>query len=179
MRQCTGCREMKSKKEMIRVLKTPEDEIVLDSTGRKNGRGAYVCPSTECLDKGDPQSRDRTVSQDQRSRRGLRRPEKGVEVRLKNSNKVLSSSGACHKSRQGRQRRIFDRESLSRQGKAFLVLVADDASQNTRKKFQNMCDFYEVPIYVYCRQRRTGQDSAEKNSAPALRYRMKTLQKQC
>ena len=51
MRQCTGCREMKSKKEMIRVLKTPEDEIVLDTTGRKNGRGAYVCPSIECLDK--------------------------------------------------------------------------------------------------------------------------------
>lgn len=51
MRQCTGCREMKSKKEMIRVLKTPEDEIVLDTTDRKNGRGAYVCPSTECLDK--------------------------------------------------------------------------------------------------------------------------------
>ena len=51
MRQCTDCREMKSKKEMIRVLKTPEDEIVLDTTGRKNGRGAYVCPSTECLDK--------------------------------------------------------------------------------------------------------------------------------
>ena len=51
MRQCPGCREMKSKKEMIRVLKTPEDEIVLDTTGRKNGRGAYVCPSIECLDK--------------------------------------------------------------------------------------------------------------------------------
>ncbi len=43
MRQCTGCREMKSKKEMIRVLKTTEDEIVLDTTGKKNGRGAYLC----------------------------------------------------------------------------------------------------------------------------------------
>lgn len=51
MRQCTGCREMKSKKEMIRVLKTAEDEIVLDTTGKKNGRGAYVCFSRECLDK--------------------------------------------------------------------------------------------------------------------------------
>ena len=51
MRQCTGCREMKSKKEMIRVLKTAEDEIVLDTTGRKNGRGAYVCHSRECLEK--------------------------------------------------------------------------------------------------------------------------------
>ena len=51
LRQCTGCREMKSKKEMIRVLKTPENEIVLDATGRKNGRGAYVCANRDCLDK--------------------------------------------------------------------------------------------------------------------------------
>ena len=51
MRQCTGCREMKSKKEMLRVLKTTEDEIVLDATGKKNGRGAYVCRNAECLQK--------------------------------------------------------------------------------------------------------------------------------
>ncbi|MGI6012313.1 MAG: RNase P modulator RnpM [Ruminococcus sp.] len=51
MRKCTGCQEMKNKKEMIRVLKTPEDEIVLDATGRKNGRGAYLCFSRECLEK--------------------------------------------------------------------------------------------------------------------------------
>ena len=51
MRQCTGCREMKSKKEMIRVLKTTEDEIVIDATGRRNGRGAYICPSMECFKK--------------------------------------------------------------------------------------------------------------------------------
>ena len=43
MRQCIGCQEMKSKKEMIRVIKTPEDEICIDATGRKNGRGAYIC----------------------------------------------------------------------------------------------------------------------------------------
>ena len=51
MRQCTGCREMKNKKEMIRVLKTAEDETVLDATGKKNGRGAYICFSRECLEK--------------------------------------------------------------------------------------------------------------------------------
>ena len=51
MRQCTGCREMKNKKEMIRVLKTAEDEIVLDATGKRNGRGAYLCFSRECLEK--------------------------------------------------------------------------------------------------------------------------------
>jgi len=50
-RQCIGCGEMKNKKEMIRVLKTPEGEFTLDSTGRKNGRGAYLCPSVECLKK--------------------------------------------------------------------------------------------------------------------------------
>jgi len=42
---------MKNKKEMIRVLKTSEDEILLDTTGRKNGRGAYLCPSMECFKK--------------------------------------------------------------------------------------------------------------------------------
>ena len=51
MRQCVGCQEMKSKKEMLRDLKTAEDEIVLDATGRKNGRGAYLCFSKECLAK--------------------------------------------------------------------------------------------------------------------------------
>ena len=51
LRLCIGCQEMKSKKEMIRVIKTAEDEIMLDATGRKNGRGAYLCPSMECLKK--------------------------------------------------------------------------------------------------------------------------------
>ena len=50
-RQCIGCGEMKNKKEMIRVLKTAEDEIILDATGKKNGRGAYICKSRECLEK--------------------------------------------------------------------------------------------------------------------------------
>ena len=49
MRQCIGCGEMKSKKEMLRILRTQEEEIILDATGRKNGRGAYICPNAECL----------------------------------------------------------------------------------------------------------------------------------
>ena len=51
MRKCVGCGEMKSKKEMIRVLKTSEEEFVLDATGKQNGRGAYLCPSKECFSK--------------------------------------------------------------------------------------------------------------------------------
>lgn len=49
LRQCVGCGEMKGKKDMMRVLKTAENEISLDVTGKKNGRGAYVCKSRECL----------------------------------------------------------------------------------------------------------------------------------
>ena len=51
LRQCVGCNEMKSKKEMLRVLKTTEEEIVLDTTGKMNGRGAYLCKNAECLKK--------------------------------------------------------------------------------------------------------------------------------
>ena len=50
-RQCVGCREMKDKKALLRIVKTPEGEILLDSTGKKSGRGAYVCPDPECLKK--------------------------------------------------------------------------------------------------------------------------------
>ena len=51
LRQCIGCGEMKNKREMIRILKTESEGIFLDATGRKNGRGAYVCPDGECLKK--------------------------------------------------------------------------------------------------------------------------------
>lgn len=51
VRQCVGCREMIPKKELLRVIRTPEEEVVLDSTGKQNGRGAYVCKSLECLQK--------------------------------------------------------------------------------------------------------------------------------
>ena len=50
-RQCVGCRVMKDKKALVRVVKTPENEVVLDLTGKKSGRGAYVCPAMECLKK--------------------------------------------------------------------------------------------------------------------------------
>ena len=51
MRMCTGCREMKPKGALIRIVKTPEGEIRLDRTGKLNGRGAYVCKSAACLKK--------------------------------------------------------------------------------------------------------------------------------
>ena len=53
MRQCLGCREMKPKRELVRVVKSPEGEIVLDRTGKAPGRGAYICPDAACLKKAE------------------------------------------------------------------------------------------------------------------------------
>ena len=51
LRKCTGCQEMKNKKDLIRVVKNDAGEFSLDFTGKKPGRGAYICPTLECLEK--------------------------------------------------------------------------------------------------------------------------------
>lgn len=51
LRKCTGCQEMKNKKELIRIVKSDAGEFSLDRTGKKPGRGAYICPNGECLAK--------------------------------------------------------------------------------------------------------------------------------
>lgn len=51
LRKCTGCQEMKNKKELIRIVRSEDGEISLDRTGKKPGRGAYVCANSECLQK--------------------------------------------------------------------------------------------------------------------------------
>ena len=50
-RQCMGCRERRAKRELIRVVRTPEGAVTLDFGGKMNGRGAYLCPNSECLKK--------------------------------------------------------------------------------------------------------------------------------
>ena len=51
LRKCIGCNEQKPKKELLRVVRSPEGEISMDETGKKAGRGAYLCPSKACLAK--------------------------------------------------------------------------------------------------------------------------------
>ena len=51
MRMCLGCNEMKPKKELVRIVKSAEGEVSLDLTGKKSGRGAYICRDAECLNK--------------------------------------------------------------------------------------------------------------------------------
>ena len=72
LRMCTGCMEMKPKKELIRVVKTPEGEVTVDLTGKKSGRGAYICRNIECLEKAFKakrlRSEERRVGKECRSR---------------------------------------------------------------------------------------------------------------
>ena len=51
LRQCAGCREKKPKKDLIRIIRTPEGDVTLDRDGKKNGRGVYICPELSCLQK--------------------------------------------------------------------------------------------------------------------------------
>ena len=51
MRSCTGCGQVREKKELVRIVRTPEGKIEADLTGRRNGRGAYICPNPACIDK--------------------------------------------------------------------------------------------------------------------------------
>ena len=51
MRMCLGCNEMKPKRDLIRVVRSPEGEVSIDLTGKKSGRGAYICRSCECFEK--------------------------------------------------------------------------------------------------------------------------------
>lgn len=50
-RMCVGCRQMKNKKELVRIVRTPQGDIEIDRTGKRAGRGAYLCPAQECLDQ--------------------------------------------------------------------------------------------------------------------------------
>lgn len=84
MRKCVGCNEMKSKKELIRVIHTPENTIVVDDTGRKNGRGAYICPRMDCFmaarkSKGLERSLKMTIPEDVYEE--LQKEMKAVETR--------------------------------------------------------------------------------------------------
>lgn len=51
LRMCVGCQQMKPKKELIRIVRTPEEKVEIDPTGKRSGRGAYICPDKGCLEK--------------------------------------------------------------------------------------------------------------------------------
>ena len=102
---------MKNKREMIRILKTESEGIVLDATGRKNGRGAYVCPDGECLKKAiKSRGLDRSFKMPG-PRAANETPEKQMQ-RLVGQEKTASEPDRVgHKGGKNRQRRVLHRES--------------------------------------------------------------------
>ena len=138
-RQCIGCGEMKNKRELIRVLKGTDDVISIDATGRKNGRGAYICPSMACFEKAVKS-------------RGLERsfkmaiPKEFYESLKKN--KVLGLLGLAEKAGKVRSGE-FSTEKAVKSGKAGLVIVSEESSDNTKKMFRNMCTYYKVPYFEF------------------------------
>ncbi len=112
LRKCTGCQEMKNKKELIRIVRNDAGEFALDRTGKLPGRGAYICPNAECLAKA------------QKSK-GLERSFK-VAVPKEVYEQLL--------------------QQAVRKKQAFLLILAQDASKNTKKKFTNSAVYYELPL---------------------------------
>ena len=137
MRKCVGCGEMKPKKELLRILRTETGEFVVDALGKANGRGAYLCRSVECFQKAV-------------KNRGLERSFKQAippEV-YERMDKVLSLIGLAMKAGKCVSGETMT-ESETKSGKAKFVIVAGDASENTKKKFGDMCKFYKVPFCFY------------------------------
>jgi len=87
LRMCVGCREMKPKKELLRVVRSPEGQVALDLTGKKSGRGAYVCPSEGCLMRALKQrqlERSLEVNIDEPLREGLLNQVRGLNKNTSN-----------------------------------------------------------------------------------------------
>ena len=95
---------------------------------------------------------------------------------MKNNNKVLSLLGLATKAGKIASGE-FSTEKSVKSGKGFLVLVAADASENTKKKFRNMS--FTKYRYISSRIKRNWENSAARNFVPVWRYRMRTLRKQC
>ncbi len=144
LRKCTGCQEMKDKRELIRIVRNDAGEFSLDRTGKKPGRGDIFAPI-------------RNVWQRRRSPKVWNAPSKHLCPRTymkpcwhswkekKIMRKFYSLLGLCKRANKVAGGEVAAEEAI-RGKKACLVIVAGDASANTKKKFHNSASFYEVPI---------------------------------
>ena len=146
MRKCVGCGEMKAKKELLRVLRTEDDEFVLIRPAEKTDGVLMSVFQVSVL-----QRRQKIKGWNVRlSRQFQKKYMNGWKRRWNNlkQDRVLSLIGLATKAGKCASGE-FMTENETKSGKAALVIVAEDASDNTKKKFRDMCKFYEVPIYFY------------------------------
>lgn len=119
----------------------------MDATGRKNGRGAYLCPSMECLKKA-VKSRGLERSFKWQSPKRYMKLWKRRWKNLVNSKKLLSLIGLATRARKVVSGE-FSTEKSVKSGRSRMVIVSEEASDNTKKMFTNMCAHYKVPIYLF------------------------------
>lgn len=140
MRRCVGCMEQKSKRELIRVVRSPEGEISLDTTGKKPGRGAYLCPDPECLAKAQKAGGWNGYSP-------VRSPPRYMNGSGRSWNRMndslLPSIGLARKA--GKLILGFDAVSTAcKNGTAALVLLSEDLSPKSRKEIVRIAQQYEI-----------------------------------
>lgn len=134
LRICVSCGQENPKSEMMRIVvsgrNTEAKEKTYDETGRSHGRGAYICRKEKCVEKAfndgliDDELRDITLKEIERYRIQM------ISLAMK-AGKLASGEFQC--------------EEAVKQGKAGVVIIAEDASENTEKKFINKCEYYNIP----------------------------------
>ena len=138
VRLCVCCGQQKSKSEMMRILmsgrNTTVEKGVIDSTGREHGRGAYICRNKKCIIKGyeegliDEDVRDSALAELEKYKLQL------LSIAMK-AGKLSSGEYQC--------------EEAVKKGTACILIIAEDASENTQNKFISKCEFYEIPYVTF------------------------------
>ena len=143
MRMCVGCREMKPKRELIRVVRSPEGEVSMDATGKKPGRGAYLCRDAACLARAlkqkqlerqlEVQLTPEVVEQLQQTLANLPAPETEDLLGLcARAGQIAFGEDGCL--------------GAIRTGKCGLLILDQGASANARKRYTDACRYYRVPL---------------------------------
>ena len=138
MRICVCCGSAKPKGEMLRIVisgrKTEVDSPQVDETGKKHGRGAYICKNNECIEQAYEQSliddsvKEECLIQTRRFKTQL------ISLAMK-AGQLAAGEYQC--------------EEAIKNGEACFVIIAEDASDNTRKKFEDKCNYRDIPYEIF------------------------------
>lgn len=152
MRMCVGCKELKPKKELLRVVALPTGIIELDRTGKKSGRGVYVCDNIECFEKayeshGLEKSLKRPVSKEVYD---------SLKEQIEKDDPVYRMLGLCMKA----GRLLSGSEQVSeglRKGTGKLLIIAEDSSPRTKEEYTNAAEKWKIPYRVFGEKDKLGQ----------------------
>lgn len=163
-RQCVGCREMKDKKSLLRVVKSPEGVVSLDFVGKKPGRGAYVCHDVECLKKARKSRALERAFSTAIPRRSMTPWKRNWRDTMNRNEQFLSLIGLCLR---GRNLEVGEEpvEAVARARDARVLLLASDAADNTARRVQHFaeagqCVWLRIPFTKQELGQATGRGSA-------------------